>query len=95
MKNWQQKIREGMNLIIEGCKENTEWCACHDCPFAELCDIIHQVLTQLPIAMRKKDCLTKSKVNITLLFCPGVLVKILTIFFFKNCLTLAPLCAIL
>jgi hypothetical protein len=42
MKNWQQKIREGMNLIIEGCKENTEWCACHDCPFAELCDIIYE-----------------------------------------------------
>lgn len=41
MMTWQQKIREGMNLIIEGCKENTEWRACNDCPFTELCDSIY------------------------------------------------------
>ena len=41
MKEWQEKIREGMNLIIEGCKENTEWGACYGCPFETLCDSIY------------------------------------------------------
>ena len=41
MKEWQAKIHEGMNLIIEGCKENTEWGACSGCPFEALCDIIY------------------------------------------------------
>ena len=38
---WQEKIEKGLALIIEGCKENTEWGACYDCPFAKLCDIIY------------------------------------------------------
>lgn len=49
MKNWQEKIREGMKLIIEGCKENSvngckgssEWDKCRaECPFTILCDSI-------------------------------------------------------
>ena len=39
--NWKEKILEGMHLIIEGCKENTEWRNCHECPFTVLCDSIY------------------------------------------------------
>jgi len=41
MESWQEKIREGMKLIIEGCKENTEWRTCSECPFTDLCDSIY------------------------------------------------------
>lgn len=37
---WKEKISTGLNLIIEGCKENTEWHNCHECPFEILCDSI-------------------------------------------------------
>lgn len=37
---WQEKIREGMKLIIEGCKENPNWYACRECPFTDLCTSI-------------------------------------------------------
>lgn len=42
MEKWQEKIEKGLALIIEGCKENTEWRACHDCPFTVLCDSIYK-----------------------------------------------------
>ena len=42
MMAWQEKIFKGMKLIIEGCKENTEWRACSICPFTELCDSIYK-----------------------------------------------------
>lgn len=39
---WQEKIREGMKLIIEGCKGNPEWHNCRaKCPFTDLCDSIY------------------------------------------------------
>lgn len=38
---WEEKIQKGMALIIEGCKENSSWCDCHDkCPFDEMCTSI-------------------------------------------------------
>ena len=35
--NWMDKIKQGMKLIIEGCKENTSWCNCKLCPFDDFC----------------------------------------------------------
>lgn len=38
---WNEKIRKGMDLIIEGCKENEAWRECHNnCPFDEMCTSI-------------------------------------------------------
>ena len=36
----QEKIKNGMKLIIEGCKENPMWTNCHDCPFDVFCTSI-------------------------------------------------------
>lgn len=41
MKNWITKIREGMALIKEGCKENQDGSECGMCPFANYCDMLH------------------------------------------------------
>ena len=38
--DWKEKIAAGLNLIIEGCKENSMWTHCHDCPFDALCTSI-------------------------------------------------------
>jgi len=39
--NWIDKITEGMKLISEGCKENTEWTKCYkNCPFTNHCYMI-------------------------------------------------------
>lgn len=42
MKNWTDKILAGMNLIKEGCKENSSWTDCEKCPFETFCSIIEQ-----------------------------------------------------
>ena len=38
--NWKEKISQGMQLIKEGCKENTSWMNCHQCPLDDLCTIL-------------------------------------------------------
>lgn len=38
--DWKEMIKEGMNLIIQGCKKNTSWISCVDCPFDEYCTAI-------------------------------------------------------
>jgi hypothetical protein len=35
-----EKIQMGMKLITEGCREQTEWTACHDCPFDSFCTML-------------------------------------------------------
>ena len=42
---WADKIRAGMNLIADGCRENTSSANCDDCPFIKYCDISHSSLT--------------------------------------------------
>ena len=37
-KNWIEKIKQGMELIKQGCSENSDWTACYKCPFYEYCD---------------------------------------------------------
>ena len=40
---WNEKIAEGMRLIIEGCKGNPNWCDCHTkCPFDLFCTSIYK-----------------------------------------------------
>ena len=34
---WTDKIKQGMKLIIEGCKENPDWQKCQFCPFDTFC----------------------------------------------------------
>lgn len=38
---WKDKIATGLNLIIEGCKDNPSWNKCHECPFDDLCSAIY------------------------------------------------------
>lgn len=38
--DWMAKMKQGMELIAEACKENGDWNACEDCPFCTLCDAI-------------------------------------------------------
>ena len=39
--NWEEKVQAGMKLIIEGCKENTDWTkCCSNCPFDDFCSAI-------------------------------------------------------
>ena len=38
--NWKETIEKGMKLIEKGCKEQTEWTKCHECPFKIFCDAI-------------------------------------------------------
>lgn len=40
--NWTNKIEQGMKLIIEGCKENPNWCYCKFCPFDEFCTSVYK-----------------------------------------------------
>lgn len=40
-KNWIEKIKEGMELIKQGCSENAEWIECYKCPFNKYCDMIY------------------------------------------------------
>lgn len=40
--DWTDTIREGMKMIIRGCKQNTEWTKCRNCPFDELCTSIYK-----------------------------------------------------
>lgn len=40
--NWQEKIKKGMELIMEGCKENPMWTDCYDCPFNVFCTSIYK-----------------------------------------------------
>lgn len=40
MEPWQEKISKGIELIIEGCKENASWLDCQKCPFGDVCDCI-------------------------------------------------------
>lgn len=40
-KNWIEKIKEGMELIKQGCSENTTWINCSKCPFDKYCDMIY------------------------------------------------------
>ena len=41
--NWELKIAEGMRLIIEGCKGNSDWTKCHaKCPFDVFCNSIYK-----------------------------------------------------
>ena len=35
--NWKEKIKEGIKLIKEGCKEKQKGNKCIDCPFNEYC----------------------------------------------------------
>lgn len=43
MEEWARKIDEGMRLIIDGCKGNNDWTACHrECPFDEFCTSIYK-----------------------------------------------------
>lgn len=35
--NWEEKIKEGMKLIKEGCKEKPKGNTCKKCPFNEFC----------------------------------------------------------
>ena len=41
MDNWKDMIAEGINLIIEGCKENSSWLNCRECPFDTFCTSIY------------------------------------------------------
>ena len=45
---WFEKIREGMALIKQGCRENTDWTKCHDCPFTDFCDLIMEDSDKVP-----------------------------------------------
>lgn len=38
--DWKEMIKEGMKLIAKGCKKNTIWTGCVDCPFDEYCTAI-------------------------------------------------------
>ncbi len=38
--DWKEMIKEGMKLIAQGCKKNTIWTGCVDCPFDEYCTAI-------------------------------------------------------
>ena len=38
--DWMAKMKQGMKLIAEACKENENWNACEGCPFCTLCDAI-------------------------------------------------------
>ena len=42
MDDWKKKVLEGMKLIREGCKENTDtsWLSCYECPYDEYCTAI-------------------------------------------------------
>ena len=40
--NWMDKIKQGMKLIIEGCKENPSWCNCKFCPFDTFCTSVYK-----------------------------------------------------
>lgn len=40
--DWKEKIFKGMQLIKEGCTENTMWTECYKCPFTDFCDIFEE-----------------------------------------------------
>lgn len=35
--NWEEKIKEGMKLIKEGCSQQGSWNGCCECPFDNYC----------------------------------------------------------
>lgn len=39
--DFTETIREGMKLIMQGCKMNPNWNDCRKCPFTTLCDSIY------------------------------------------------------
>ena len=46
--NWEEKIKEGMKLIKEGCSEQTEWSKCYDCPFSTCCELLEENYYEVP-----------------------------------------------
>ena len=40
--DWKEKIRAGMEMIMQGCWENPLWTNCHECPFDTLCTSIYK-----------------------------------------------------
>ncbi len=38
---WIDKIKAGMNLMADGCRENTSSANCKDCPFIKYCDVLY------------------------------------------------------
>ena len=39
---FEETIRAGMKLIIEGCRMNPSWRNCENCPFDRLCTSIYR-----------------------------------------------------
>ena len=39
--DWKEMIKEGMKLIAQGCKKNSSWVGCDNCPFDEYCTAIN------------------------------------------------------
>lgn len=37
MKNWNDQMKKGMEMIAKACKENDNWTKCADCPFDSYC----------------------------------------------------------
>lgn len=46
--NWDEKIKEGMKLLKEGCSEQTEWRKCYDCPFSTFCELMEENNYEIP-----------------------------------------------
>lgn len=45
---WQEQVQKGMDIIKEGCKRNTEWCKCEECPFDAFCSMIYEETGHTP-----------------------------------------------
>ena len=48
MKNWQEQIQKGMELIKEGCEANQWGSHCNECPFFKFCDLIYKHTDLIP-----------------------------------------------
>ena len=48
MKNWQEQIQKGMELIKEGCEANSWGSQCSDCPFSKICGLIYKHTDLIP-----------------------------------------------
>ena len=38
---WVDKVKAGMNLMADGCRENTSLTNCNECPFTKYCDVLY------------------------------------------------------
>ena len=58
IKTWDEKIKDGMFLLAEGCYEAMEENGCNNkkCPFADCCALLYEKYKIGPIELYVKEC---------------------------------------